>query len=289
MIQQQTLTDAMVVHEGVKQERDLVQELLDFRRRYPVQRLEVDGRSWEYWDLGKGRQTLVFLHGIAGAGDIWFQQLLKFSSSYRVIAPTYPAVRPLDELAAGVWKLLDRLGIERFQVVGSSLGGLLAQHMVAHRPERVERAVFGNTFPPGHPDILRGQWKLRLASILPGRSVLGFMKRILPMEQAVRDPGMRLTRFYLKEQYETNMTREQFLSRADCVFSDFEFSSPLIPHAIIESLDDNALARQIRADLKRLYPRSWVYTFKRGGHFPYLSRAEEYNRALTAFLDASLV
>ncbi len=260
-----------------------------FRRTYRPYTTVLDGVEWDYWDLGRGPQTILFLHGLAGSGDIWFQQLLSFAPSYRVLAPTYPPLQPLEQLVTGVWRLMDRLQIGRAQVVGSSLGGLVAQHMATHHPERVERAVFSNTFPPGHPDVQRGRWMLQIARLLPEPTVFAIMKRSLRKRHSAFEPGERLLRSYLLEQYEGGMTRSQLLARIACVFGDFDLASPEMPHAIIESLDEPLLSRNVRSDLKRLYPRAWVYTFKRGGHFPYLSQPDEYNRALTSFLNASYI
>lgn len=268
---------------------DPLQPLAAFRRRHPPQRRVVAGTEWLYWELGRGLQTLVFLHGMAGSGDVWFQQLLHFARTYRVIAPTYPPVQPLERLTKGVWELLDGLGVRNFQLVGSSLGGLAAQRMASERPGRVERVVFGNTFPPAHTEILRGRWMLRLAQWMPGRTPFLFMRRALSARGGALEAGERLARAYLLEQFGGGMSREQFFARAACVYSDFELAPPAMPHAIVESLDDVLLGRELRADLKRLYPRAWVYTFKKGGHFPYLSQPEEYNRALVAFLNASFV
>jgi len=263
--------------------------LEQFRRRHPPQRLELDGAKWTYWDLGRGAQTLVFLHGMAGSGDVWFQQLLRFARHYRVVAPTYPPLEPLDRLVAGVWALLDHLDVDKAQFVGSSLGGLVVQYMASSHPERVERAVFSNTFPPGHPEIRRTRWLMPLARGLPTRVLFGLMKRSLRLNRAALEAGDRLLQAYLLDQYDGGMTRAQLLARAACVLGDFELEPPTMPHAIIESLDEPLLSRNVRSDLKRLYPRAWVHTFRKGGHFPYLTQAEEYNRVLMTFLDASYV
>ena len=51
----------------------------------------------------------------------------------------------IDQLGRDLVAVLDALGVERAAVCGVSLGGLVAQWVAIHYPERVERAVFANT------------------------------------------------------------------------------------------------------------------------------------------------
>jgi len=60
-----------------------------------------------------------------------------------------------------------------------------------------------------------------------------------------------------------------------------------IPVMIIESDNDPLVAPILRAELKTTYPSAIVHTFTGAGHFPYLNRAEEYNRILDSFFSAS--
>ena len=261
-----------------------IEALRAFRQRHQPRRTRAGGVEWSYYDLGAGGCTLVFLHGLAGAGDIWFQQLEAFAPRCRVLAPSYPPLGTLAGLAAGVWAVLDAASATRAVLVGSSLGGLLAQYLVADRPERVEKAVFGNTFPPGHPQILRGRRLVALARFLPEKLVLAMMWRNAREKLVPVAGGDPLLATYLYEQYRGVMRKADVLARSRAVFETFETAAPPFPHAIFEAANDPLIAPPVRRALRELYPRAWVHTFGEVGHFPYLSHAGEYNRALKTFL-----
>jgi pimeloyl-ACP methyl ester carboxylesterase len=66
----------------------------------------------------------------------------------------------LDDMADDAVGLLDVLGIERAHVVGASMGGMIAQRMAIHFPERVRSltSIMSSTgnpaLPPGDPKVL---------------------------------------------------------------------------------------------------------------------------------------
>lgn len=52
-----------------------VESLRAFRDAHPPVQIEVNGELWEYSALGHGEETILFLHGMTGAYDIWWQQV----------------------------------------------------------------------------------------------------------------------------------------------------------------------------------------------------------------------
>ena len=108
-------------------------------------------------DTGAGAASvlppLVLLHGIGSSVEDWESQIPFFSSYCRVVAPDLrgfghsPKARDysVSAFSADVWALLGRLGIQRFNVIGHSMGGAVALQMAVERPERVERLVLADT------------------------------------------------------------------------------------------------------------------------------------------------
>lgn len=124
------------------------------------------------------RSPVLFLHGNLGAATWWEETMLRLPTSYRGIAPDQrgygeadseakiDATRGLGDLADDALALLDRLGTKRAHVVGSSLGGSVLWHLLAHAPQRLLSVTlvapgspfgFGGTKDavgtPCHPDF----------------------------------------------------------------------------------------------------------------------------------------
>jgi len=84
-----------------------VKAFLAFRNSFAVHRLEINGVKWEYIAAGSGQEAFLFLHGLSGAYDIWWQQIQALRGNFRVISVTYPAVDSLEGLSDGVLAILD--------------------------------------------------------------------------------------------------------------------------------------------------------------------------------------
>jgi pimeloyl-ACP methyl ester carboxylesterase len=98
----------------------------------------------------------LFLHGLGGSRIAWEPQLDALSDHRRCVAwdaPGYGASAPAREpvtfgaLAAAAAALLDRLDVERADVVGMSFGGMIAQHLAILHPERVRSLALLCTSP----------------------------------------------------------------------------------------------------------------------------------------------
>jgi len=99
-------------------EPELVASLQDFRQQHPPQSLTVDGVEWEYLSLGQGKEAILFLHGMTGAYDIWWQQMEVLQDFYRIVSVTYPSVDNLGALENGILAILQQARIDSVKVVG---------------------------------------------------------------------------------------------------------------------------------------------------------------------------
>jgi pimeloyl-ACP methyl ester carboxylesterase len=257
--------------------------LTNFRQSYPPKSIEVDGIQWLYLSLGDGPKTVLFLHGMTGAYDIWWQQMETMQDNYRVISITYPAVNSLEEMEQAVMRILDAEGVDHFYMVGSSLGGYFAQYLVSNHPHEILGAVFANTFPPN--EILAENNKTIGAMLpyLPEWFVMNVLSGSMRDSVYPASGYSALVLAYGLEQTHGRMSKAQTVGRFHCVVEPFEAPNMAvlgIPVMIIEANNDPLVELELREQLKETYPTAEVITLN-NGHFPYLSMPVEY----TAFLE----
>lgn len=262
------------------------QSLLDFRSQHPPKHLQVNEKDWEYAAFGSGENTILFLHGMTGAYDIWWQQMGPLSDDYRVISLSYPPAETMEELSKGVLAVLDAEGVQQTYVVGTSLGGYLVQYLMAHYPERIEKAVLGNTFPPN--DILRqkNESLIRILPFLPNWVVMGVFRKNFVETIYPAAGHSELVLAYMLEQISGRMSKAQVVARAKAVIEPFSPPDPQalgIPVMIIEADNDPLVEVALREDLKATYPTAEVHTLHAVGHFPYINEPDTYTDLLRTF------
>jgi pimeloyl-ACP methyl ester carboxylesterase len=110
-----------------------------------------DGVTLHVEESGQG-EPILFIHEFAGDHRSWEPQVRFFSGAYRCITyaargyppsdvPTDPAAYSQDRAVADAVEVLNGLGIDQAHVVGLSMGGFTALHLVLAHPDRVRSAV----------------------------------------------------------------------------------------------------------------------------------------------------
>jgi 3-oxoadipate enol-lactonase len=105
-------------------------------------------------DGDQDKPVLLLSNSIATDLHMWDGQVPALLEHFRVLrydgrghgesgVPAGPY--SLDRLGRDAVELLDQLGLQRVHVLGLSLGGIVAQWLGIHVPERVDRLVLSNT------------------------------------------------------------------------------------------------------------------------------------------------
>ncbi|RLD64442.1 MAG: alpha/beta hydrolase [Bacteroidetes bacterium] len=271
--------------EEIYGQEDEFSSSLKLFREIPLKIINIDGEEWKYLITGEGDENILFLHGMTGSYDVWWQQINFLKSNYRIITLTYPSVNSLEKMGGAVLKILDKEGFKKIYVVGSSLGGYFTQYLIYNYPERVEKAVFANTFPVNDQIKEENKNKAWLLKNVPEWLLMAVMRKGLYKDILPAGNNSKVLEAMMIEQFSGSMTQEQFVARYQCVVDKFEQTEKLnIPVLIIESDNDPLVKPNLRKKLKEVYPYAEVVTLHDAGHFPYLSEPDEYNKILEIFL-----
>jgi len=239
-----------------------------------------------------GGTPLVFLPGALGELEGSDEVARRFGASRELLSIAY---RPDDRLEP----LLDRIAAAtdapRFDLLGQSYGGWIAQCAARRFPERVRRIVLSHSF------ILRPQdaWRLRLASRLLRHMPIGLTRPLLLKRIGkALEPLRRLDPERVERQLSPlagllaePAMRAKLVGQQRCMLDSLEppFAKlpnvrPDLPVLIIESDNDPLLGAAVRKALRHRYSRAQVQRFPGTGHISAMVETDAYAAAVENFL-----
>ncbi len=121
--------------------------------------LSVSGTSLHYETAGDG-PPLVLIAGLASDGASWAPVTPHLTSHAKVILPdnrgcgqtrAKQSEVTIEAIADDIIALLNHLEIEQANILGHSMGGVIAMTIAARRPDRLRRLVLSATTPEVPP------------------------------------------------------------------------------------------------------------------------------------------
>ncbi|MFX0125146.1 MAG: alpha/beta fold hydrolase, partial [Candidatus Hodarchaeota archaeon] len=175
-----------------------------FQQQHETKEIILNGVKWKYYDLGNLESdfALVFLHGTIGSKEIFWIQMQSLMKIYRIVSFDLPPIVGVDKLSLGIYEILDKCGIKKILLLGTSFGGYLAQYYSFKYKEMVQKLVLSNTFITTHLYNQKYRKLLRIENVIPTFLIKRFMRRgLLSIEHDQ-------TRDYLLVQLEQHLTKK---------------------------------------------------------------------------------
>ena len=133
--------------------------------------LPLGDASMDYIRFGTGKRDLILLPGLGDGLKTVKGTALPMAAMYRLFAtdftvwcfsrkePPEPGCTTRD-MARDLKQAIDLLGIDRADLLGASMGGMIAQHFAAEYPETVNHLVLAVTCPCPNPLLEEsiGEW-----------------------------------------------------------------------------------------------------------------------------------
>jgi pimeloyl-ACP methyl ester carboxylesterase len=253
-----------------------------------------------YVDMGRGRPVLM-VHGFADSSYCWHANARPLvDAGFRVVLVDQPGLGrseippegylySMENQAAQVIRLADRLQLNRFSLVGHSMGGGIVLYLCLRHPGRVDRAVVLDPacYRPPRTALLSIPGAVPVAKILAGRWLvkLGLLSAYLDSKmvndalvdeyaRAFQKPGYVNVLAALSTQYFS----EQFTRMGD----DYERISTSL--MILWGDHDSWIPPEYGSRLHKRIRDSRLHLIRQAGHCPHQEQAAAVNPLLVGFL-----
>ncbi|UXY22561.1 alpha/beta hydrolase [Streptomyces cynarae] len=195
-----------------------------------------------------------------------------------------PGAFDTGQAAADLLELADRLGWERFSVVGHSMGGVVAQRLLVLAPERLRRIVGVSPVPASGLTMPAEQWELFTGAAHKPEN----RRVIIDFTTGGRRPAAWLDRMVARSL--AHSAPEAFRAWLDSwAGEDFheEVKGSAVPAlAIAGALDPALTADLLRDTWLRWYPHGSVLELPSAGHYAMDETPLDLIRAVEDFLRA---
>ncbi len=247
-------------------------------------------------ETGSG-EPLVILHGLFGSSKNWQSHARRLAGQFRVISVDlrnhgesfHSEEMSYDAMAGDVERLLARLGLEEFNLLGHSMGGKVGMLMACRHPARVARMVVADIAPVAYfhhyDDLLEPILSLPLAQIesrtqadhdlrphIPEDSLRAFL-----LQNLVREPeGWRWRVNWRAIQREL-----ENLTGFDMTPEDWSVD---IPTLFLRGARSDYVGEAEIEEIRRHFERAEIATIENAGHWLHAEKPEEFARLVSDFL-----
>lgn len=243
-------------------------------------------------EAGTG-EPLLLIHGLGMSSELWVHQLPAFAAHYRTIAvdlrgfgqssrPHAPGAYNIDVLAADMAALVQRLDLAPCHVLGTSMGGFVAQALALAHPDLCRSLLLCHTAPRMEiPADVVAQRVAALATMSMGEY------GVMVAEQALGPAAGADIRTWLIDLIAANDQRSysQVLTEG---LSGFDVTAALhqisLPTLIVAGQYDRVLPPAGSHELARLVPHAQLVELPDVGHLGYAESPGRFNAAVLSFL-----
>jgi 3-oxoadipate enol-lactonase len=252
----------------------------------------TESTSIDYDVHGEG-PALLLIGGLGFGRWAWFRQIPAFSRHFRTIAFDVRGERELKggvaDLAAETVALLEHLRIKKAHVLGTSLGGFVAQELALVRPDLVDRLVLvGTSYGRGGPESMSA-WALADMIGLPSLNAEKAVRRGL---EAATSEAYRAQR---PEEFEQIVSWRLADSPSLSVYYDqlragarFDISRDVgritSPTLVIHGSKDRFVPAANAVALAEEIPGAKLRVLDDAGHLVFIERYADVNREVVTFL-----
>src|SRR5215212_9337560 len=252
----------------------------------------TENTSIDYDVNGEG-PVLLLIGGLGFGRWAWFRQIPAFSRHFRTITFDVRGERDLKggvgDLVDDVVSLLEHLRVRRAHILGTSLGGFVAQELALVRPDLVDRlGLVGTSYGRGGPESM-SPWALAdmigLPSLNPEKAVRRGLEAATSEAYRAQRPEEfeQLVRWRLADSLSLSAYYEQMRAgaRFDVSRDVGHITSPTL---VIHGAEDRFVPVANAGALAEAIPEAKLRILDGAGHLVFIERYADVNREVVTFL-----
>jgi pimeloyl-ACP methyl ester carboxylesterase len=268
----------------------------------PTRTITTGGVAFAYRELGQPTGTpVIFLTHLAANLDNWDPRVVDgIAAQHRVIAFDNRGVGAsggavpdtIQAMAKDAVTFIRALGLDRVDLLGFSMGGMIAQVIALEEPQLVRKLNLAGTGPAGGEGIDR---VTAIANLDVARAVLTFQDPKTYLFFTRRSNGKRAARQFLTRLKERAANRDQAISltgyRAQLraihrwgLQQPADLSTVAQPALVANGDDDRMVPTMNTVDLARRLPHSELVIYPDAGHGGIFQHHREFVPTALAFL-----
>lgn len=281
--------------------------------------IELENFKMAYMDIkpeNDNGRTVLLLHGKNFNGYYW-KDVIKFltEKGFRVVVPDQVGFGQSDRakvnysfslLASNTKKLLDQLSIQKVNIIGHSMGGMLAVRFALMYPESVEKLILENpigledykTFVPYQS--IDSLYRAELASTY--ESIKKYQQSYYPKWLPEYEPLVKMQAADLKKSNFKDIAWVNALT-SQMIYNQpvsYELKNITVPTLLIIGQEDRTIVGKNKVPQDQLYRRGqypqlgqWAHSQIPGsqlveldgvGHIPHIQDLERFKKAVLEFL-----
>jgi 3-oxoadipate enol-lactonase len=263
--------------------------------------VSVDGIRLYYERHGGSGDDLVFVHGYTGDTTDWHHQIAEFHDTHRVLvldnrghgksdAPTDRDAYSIDRMSRDLEALTGELSIDRYHLVGHSLGGVIAQEFALRHPEKLLSLTLHDTsfsFASRNAHPAMKAWIENRFQVADTQGMQAVAEMQIPLpppphmpKHRIEDTTKRLARMSVDAFVGAWKGLSEWKGTADRAH---EISTPTL---VVCGDQDAAPIKRGSEKLVELIPGAQMKMIPECGHSPNWERPKLFNKAVGGFIDS---
>ena len=250
------------------------------------------------WERRGAGAPLLLIHGLGYARWGWEPVLPGLAERFGVIAfdnrgiggsDAPPGPYTVAQLASDAARVLDEAGVERAHVVGTSLGGMVAQELALSHAPRVDRLVLACTSPGGpkaHPmPDTTVSLMVEAATLPPEEALRRFVENALAPSTVAERP--ELVERILTHRLATRQPPAAWAAQAGAgaTFDAYDRLPTLAAPTLVQHGTEDVVVDPRNSDLiAGLVPDARLELFPGTGHLYFWEQPDRFVASVTSFL-----